>query len=154
MREAKAHRSPSPKVVSLDLELSTLEFALKGAEILSDLQAQRGLPDADAERHAPSCVASVLALVGVRMRHLRRAVRGEEDPAHLLEAHNSAGTGELLDGEDVYLPAWGTSWTPLRTGVRASAQKAVPKPRQTRQGRKAVPKSPSSAQQQSVPAPA
>lgn len=147
MREAKAPCSPPPKVVSLDLELSTLEFALKGAEILSELQAQRGLPDAEAERDAPSCVASVLALVGVRMKHLRRAVRGEEDPAHLLEAHNSAGAGELLEGEDVYLPVWGTAWTPLRTGVRAAAQKPTSKARQKRQARRAGTAVPPSAHQ-------
>lgn len=153
MREVKAPCSPPPKVVSLDLELSTLEFALKGAEILSELQAQRGLPDAEAERDAPSCVASVLALVGVRMKHLRRAVRGEEDPAHLLEAHNSTAAGELLGGEDVYLSAWGSAWTPLRTGVRAAAQKPAAKARQKRQARKADDEAPSNVRQQFVPAP-
>ena len=127
------------KVVSLNLELSTLEHATRGVQILSDLQATGGFPDDDSERAAPLCIASMLTLLEVRLRHLRRVVRGEENPAHLWEPHNSAGdAATLADGEDVFLLAWDAP-TSTDTAPRAPAgQEAVrPRRRQTRRKRQA-----------------
>jgi len=117
------------KVVSLNLELSTLEHAIRGAQILSDLQATGGFPDEDSERAAPLCITGMLTLLGVRLRHLRRVVRGEENPAHLWEPHNSAGdAATLADGEDVFLLAWEAP-SSADTAPRAPAEREAVRPR-------------------------
>jgi hypothetical protein len=129
------------KVVSLNLELSTLEHATWGAQILSDLQATGGFPDDDSERAAPLCIAAMLTLLGVRLRHLRRVVRGEENPAHLWEPHNSAGDAAMLaDGEDVFLPAWDTrSLADTASGASDGREAVRPRRKHTR-GKRQAPK--------------
>lgn len=139
------------KVVSLNLELSTLEHATRGAQILSDLQATGGFPDDDSERAAPLCITAMLTLLGVRLRHLRRVVRGEENPAHLWEPHNSAGDAETLaDGEDVFLPAWDTrSLTGISPGAPAGREAVRPRRKPTR-GKRQAPKRRQSAKPSSI----
>ena len=129
------------KVVSLNLELSTLEHAIRGAQILSDLQATGGFPDEDSERAAPLCITGMLTLLGVRLRHLRRVVRGEENPAHLWEPHNSAGdAATLADGEDVFLRAWDAP-SSADTAPRAPAGREAVRPRRKHtRGKRQAPK--------------
>lgn len=95
-------------VVSLDLELFTLGYAARGAQVLADLQARGGLMDSEMERDVPMCISATLALLETRLRHVRRVLRGEEDPGHLLAHHNAASLQGLQEAcEEGYLFAWG-----------------------------------------------
>jgi hypothetical protein len=115
-------------VVSLDLELFTLGYAARGAQVLADLQARGGLMDSETERDAPMCISAMLALLETRMRHLRRVLRGEEDPGHLLAHHNTVSTQGLPEaGEEAYLFAWGRE--------QATGDEQVPASRRRRRQR-------------------
>lgn len=108
-------RKPEPRVVSLDLELATLESATRGAEILADLESRHGLMDEDMEEDTPVSIMSILALVGGRFEQLRRVIRGEEDPGNIWGPQNAIGLPESLadvDG-DILLFAWNACGMPL-----------------------------------------
>ena len=108
-------RKPEPRVVSLDLELATLESATRGAEILADLESRYGLMDEDMEEDTPVSIMSILALVGGRFEQLRRVIRGEEDPGNIWGPQNAIGLPESLadvDG-DILLFAWNACGMPL-----------------------------------------
>ncbi|REG24417.1 hypothetical protein ATI61_11425 [Archangium gephyra] len=81
--------------ISLDLELSTLGDATRAAQMLSDLQARRGLMDQDMEDDTPMCIFSVLALVVARINHMRRVLRGEDSPENIAAPHNEVLTPRL-----------------------------------------------------------
>ncbi|MFE8604826.1 hypothetical protein [Archangium violaceum] len=86
--------------ISLDLELSTLGDATRAAQMLSDLQARRGLMDQDMEDDTPMCIFSVLALVVARIEHVRRVLRGEDSPVNLAAPHNEVLTPRLTSDVD------------------------------------------------------
>jgi hypothetical protein len=115
MTEEVEFRNPKPRVVSLDLELSTLASATRGAQLLADLQTRRGLMDEHMEEAAPMCVFSILALVEGRIEQLRRVVRSEENPANIWATHNEVAVPESLgDFEgDIILFSWNTLRVPL-----------------------------------------
>ncbi|OJT16856.1 hypothetical protein BO221_48030 [Archangium sp. Cb G35] len=81
--------------ISLDLELSTLGDATRAAQMLSDLQARRGLMDQDMEDDTPMCIFSVLALVVARIEQVRRVLRGEDSPVNIAAPHNEILTPKL-----------------------------------------------------------
>ncbi|WNG45900.1 hypothetical protein F0U60_18605 [Archangium minus] len=104
-----------PMVVSLDLELSTIEAAMRGAEILADYQMRQGYLDEESEVDAPECVFSILSLLGGRLEQVRRVIRGEEDPERLWGAHNAISIPDSLadvDGDIVLFP-WNARGMPL-----------------------------------------
>ncbi|MCY1081442.1 hypothetical protein [Archangium lansingense] len=89
-------------VISLDLELSTLGDATRAAQMLSDLQARGGLMDQAMEKAAPMCIFSVLALIGARIDHVRRVLRGEDSPMNIAAPHNEIPLPRLtgdIDGD-------------------------------------------------------
>ena len=87
-------------VISLDLELSTLGDATRAAQMLSELQARKGLMDQAMEDDAPMCIFSILALMGARIDHVRRVLRGEDSPVNIAAPHNEIPLPRLT-GEDV-----------------------------------------------------
>ncbi|WNG38764.1 hypothetical protein F0U61_37655 [Archangium violaceum] len=101
--------------VSLDLELSTLASATRGAEILADYQTRQGFMDEESEEDAPACVFSMLSLVRGRIEQVRRVIRGEEDPAHIWGPQNAIALPEsLTDVEgDIVLFPWNARGMPL-----------------------------------------
>jgi hypothetical protein len=115
MTEEVEFRSPEPMAVSLDLELSTLASATRGAQLLADLQTRRGLMDEPMEADAPMCIFSILALVEGRIEQLRRVVRSEENPANIWAPHNEVAVPESLgDFEgDIVLFSWDSLRVPL-----------------------------------------
>jgi hypothetical protein len=115
MTEESEVRRRDPMVVSLDLELSTIEAAMRGAEILADYQMRQGYLDEESEVDAPECVFSILSLLGGRLEQVRRVIRGEEDPERLWGAHNAISIPESLadvDGDIVLFP-WNARGMPL-----------------------------------------
>lgn len=95
---------PEEKVVSLNLELATLEHALRGAQLLAELLANNDMPTAEADRQSPRSVVAILALADARLQQLRRVIRGEADARHLWAPHNAISPEPLPgDAEDVRL---------------------------------------------------
>lgn len=133
MTEETEERSRDPMVVSLDLELSTLASAIRGAEILADLEIRRGLMDEDMERDAPESLLSILALAGGRFEQVRRVLRGEEDPARIWAPHNAVPVPESLDDVDgdVILFPWSAMGRPMVI-ARPSAWGLTPEEREAR----------------------
>jgi hypothetical protein len=129
MTEESAFSGPEPRAVSLDLELSTLATATRGAEILADYQSRHGFLDEASEVDAPGCIMSILALVGGRLQQLRRVVRGEENPSHMRTPHNAITLPEsLADLEgDIILFPWNCRGMPL---VLARPTRARPGPQE------------------------
>ncbi|WPB78079.1 hypothetical protein KYC5002_02790 [Archangium violaceum] len=115
MTEEIEVRRRDPMVVSLDLELSTIETAMRGAEILADYQIRQGYLDGESEKDAPECVFSILSLLGGRLEQVRRVIRGEEDPERLWGAHNAISLPESLDDVDgdIVLFPWNARGMPL-----------------------------------------
>ena len=101
--------------VSLDLELSTLASATRGAQLLADIQIRSGLMDEAMEDDAPLCIFSILALVGGRIDQLRRVIRSEENPANIWAPHNEVSVPESLDDfeGDIVLFSWDSLRRPL-----------------------------------------
>jgi hypothetical protein len=93
-------RGSDRNVLSLDLELSTLGDATRAAQMLSDLQARRGLMDQAMEEDAPMCIFSVLALVVARIDHVRRVLRGEDRPVSIAAPHNEIPLPRLTGDVD------------------------------------------------------
>jgi hypothetical protein len=130
-------------VVSLDLELSTIEAAIRGAEILADYQMRQGYLDEESEKDAPECVFSILSLLGGRLEQVRRVIRGEGDPELIWGPHNAISLPESLadvDGDIVLFP-WNARGMPLIL-ARPSGWGLEPEEREERQalgleGRKA-----------------
>jgi len=106
--------------VSLNLELSNLEHALRGASLLAELLANHNLPDEETQRMAPHCIAAQLALVDARLRHLGRVIRGEEDAETLWAPHNATNSSPRPgDDEDVRLVVKLPPSLPRSTGKTA-----------------------------------
>lgn len=102
-KSTRTLRSES-SAVSLNLELSNLEHALRGASLLAELLANHNLPDDESRWMAPHCIAAQLALVDARLRHLGRVIRGEEDAETLWAPHNATSSSARPgDDEDVRL---------------------------------------------------
>jgi hypothetical protein len=115
MPEETEVRSQDPRTVSLDLELSTLASATRGAEILADYQTRKGFMDDETEADAPVCILSILSLVRGRFEQVRRVIRGEEDPEHIWGPHNAITLPESLDDVDgdIVLFPWSARGMPL-----------------------------------------
>lgn len=129
MTEESAFSGPEPRAVSLDLELSTLATATRGAEILADYQSRQGFLDEETEVDAPGCIMSILALVGGRLQQLRRVIRGEENPSHMRTPHNVITLPESLadlDGDIILFP-WNCRGMPM---VLARPTRAGPGPQE------------------------
>jgi hypothetical protein len=101
MTEETETERVEPKAISLDLELSTLASATRGAQMIADLQIRHGLMDDGMEIDAAVCIYSILALVTGRFDQLRRVIRAEENPGNIWGAHNSVLIDEALSGYDV-----------------------------------------------------
>ena len=118
-KRTRTLRSES-SAVSLNLELSNLEHALRGASLLAELLANHNLPDEETQRMAPHCIAAQLALVDARLRHLGRIIRGEEDAETLWAPHNATSSSPRPgDDEDVRLVVKLPPSLPRSTGKTA-----------------------------------
>ncbi|WP_257455410.1 hypothetical protein [Archangium lipolyticum] len=139
MTEETEVRSQEPRAVSLDLELSTLASATRGAEILADYQTRKGFMDDETEANAPVCILSILSLVRGRFEQVRRVIRGEEDPEHIWGPHNAITLPESLDDVDgdIVLFPWSARGMPLVL-ARPSAWGVEAKERKERKERKAM----------------
>jgi hypothetical protein len=134
MTEGTESRSREPRAISLDLELSTIGAAMRGAEILADYQIRQGYLDEESERDAPESVFSILALLGGRLEQVRRVIRGEEDPERIWGAHNATTLPDSLadvDGDIVLFP-WNARGMPLVL-ARPSGWGLEPEEREARQ---------------------
>lgn len=94
------------KVISLNRELSAVALAVRGAQILTEIDAYSGFPDEFMELDSPCCVASMLALVGTRLDLVGQVIRREVNPALLWGPHNAVGAHEFRDDGDVLLTEW------------------------------------------------
>jgi hypothetical protein len=79
--------------VSVGAELAVLHRAVQG--VADSLDVEKIEPDAEAAKQA----SAVLNLIASRLRHLRRAIVGAEDPVSLVAPHNVV-TDEPLPGDD------------------------------------------------------
>ena len=119
-KNVRSLRSES-SAVSLNLELSTLEHALRGASLLAELLANHDLPDEETQRMAPHCITAQLALVNARLRHVGRVIRGEEDAETLWAPHNATSLSPRPgDDEDVRLVS--KSDPPFARSARKTAE--------------------------------
>jgi len=135
MTEDVGSEHPPLKVVSVDLELSALEYATRGAQMIADLQTRNGLMDEEMEQDAPSCIMSILALVTGRIGQVRRIIRGEENPAHIWAPHNSVedpATHGEFDGDMVLFP-WDSFRLPLIMWNPTAMGAEVPRERRGRE---------------------
>jgi hypothetical protein len=101
--EPEEHR---PKVLSLNRELSAVALAVRGAQIMTDLDVAGGYLDEEAEEDSPQCVASMLAIVTARLDLVGRVIRREVNPALLWGPHNAVGEHESRVEGDVLLTEW------------------------------------------------
>jgi len=102
-KNTRTLRSES-SAVSLNLELSNLEHALRGAALLAELLGNHDLPDEETQRMAPHCIVAQVSLINARLRHMGRVIRGEEDAETLWAPHNATSPSPLPgDDEDVRL---------------------------------------------------
>ncbi|QRN99159.1 hypothetical protein JRI60_09125 [Archangium violaceum] len=102
-KNTRTLRSES-SAVSLSMELTTLEHALRGASLLAELLANHDLPEEETQRMAPHCISAQLALVNARLRHMGRVIRGEEDAETLWAPYNATSPSPRPgDDEDVRL---------------------------------------------------
>ena len=124
--------------VSLNLELSNLEHALRGASLLAELLGNHDLPDEETQRMAPHCISAQLALVNARLRHVGRVIRGEEDAETLWAPHNATSPSPL-PGDDGDVRLVSKSPSPF---ARSSRKAAKRKPRARRAVKKRPEKQP------------
>ena len=110
--------------VSLNLELANLEHALRGTSLLAELLANHNLPDEEARRMAPHCIAAQLALVNARLRQVGRVIRGEEGAERLWAVHN-ATLPSPLPGDDGDVRLVSKSPPPFARNTRKTSR---PKP--------------------------
>ncbi|HYO68478.1 MAG TPA: hypothetical protein VEU33_20590 [Archangium sp.] len=136
-KNALSLRSES-SAVSLNLELTNLEHALRGASLLAELLANHDLPDEETQRMAPHCITAQLALVNARLRHLGRVIRGEED-AETLWAPYNATSPSPLPGDDGDVRLVSKSPPPFARNARKMAER---KPRRKRVRKKNAEKPP------------
>jgi hypothetical protein len=159
--EVGSESYPPLRVVSLDLELSALEHATRGAQILADLQTRHGLLDEEMEQDTPICIMSILALVTGRIGQVRRVIRGEENPAHIWAPHNSVedpATHGEFDGDMVLFP-WDSLRLPLvmwqptakSTEVPREHRAKEPKRRKVTAPHEPAPEAPSTSAEPSAP---
>jgi hypothetical protein len=119
-KNARSLRSES-SAISLNLELTTLEHALRGASLLAELLANHDLPDEETQRIAPHCITAQLALVNARLRHVGRVIRSEEDAETLWSPHNATSPSPL-PGDDGDVRLVSGSPPPLARSARKTAE--------------------------------
>jgi hypothetical protein len=100
-REGKINRDE--ETVSLSFELTDLEDAIEGAVILAECLVSYQLNE-DQMIRVPAAIVAALAQVQIRIRQLRRVVRGERDAAEIRTRHNTAVFGPD-DDPDILLGA-------------------------------------------------
>ena len=94
------------KSISLVNELHGLESVLEAAELIADMVANEGMPDAASQARAPILVAAVLDMALGRVRLLRRAVLQQADPLLLAGRYNARqGRVEVWEEPDIFLRA-------------------------------------------------
>lgn len=138
MTEENAFSTPEPRAVSLELELSNLATATRGAEILSDLETRRGLMDEEMEEDAPGAITAMLALVRGRIEQVRRVLRAEENPGNLWEPHNAVSLDDYLSEEvdgDVVLFPWVNRRAPIVIYHPLDFEPVTPSPKSQGKGR-------------------
>ena len=95
------------KALSLGFELDALGGALEGVHVLAEALRDEQL-DEDEIQRLPTVLVAQLALMIGRLRYIRRAIRGDVDPAELLGRHNRV---DIVQSEtqdpDLRLGVWG-----------------------------------------------
>lgn len=110
----------SRKTLSLAWELIELQAAVEAARILIDgIRHQQFGNDHDMKA-APHAASAVLALVGLRLREVWRAVQGTKNAAESVWAAHNATTATRT-GDDIYLREWSADST-LRKSEAALAR--------------------------------
>ena len=95
---------PTPAGLDLSAELHELAQAVGAARLLAEALVYHQMPDEEAERTAPGSIASVLSMVGIRLRDLGRCMRSELNPALLVAPYNRAD--DVASSDSVILPLW------------------------------------------------
>lgn len=106
---------PMPGSVSLSYELAEILDALRGIRLLIE-PLQEGV-DGPARIESVTSTISVLTMTTIRLRQVVDVVRGDEDPAKLLERHNLIPAG-FQSGPEVLLKPWSTDKAVVRTEER------------------------------------
>ena len=118
------------KTVALGWELMEIQQAVDAARILIDGIQYDQLGNDHDVKAAPGAASATLALVGLRLRDLCRAVQGTKNPAEIYAHHNASHDGH---GDDTYLNEWSNtrSLSEAETAVaRARAAAGQRRPRQ------------------------
>jgi hypothetical protein len=120
-KNTRTLRSES-SAVSLNLELSNLEHALRGAALLAELLGNYDLPDEETQRMAPHCIVAQVSLVNARLRHVGRVIRGEEDSETLWAPHNATSPSPL-PGDDGDVRLVSRSLPPVQSARKTTESK-------------------------------
>lgn len=108
------------RVVVLDHELEELRSAVGAAVVMLDLLVTHGCPDEETERQVPGAALAVLHLVGERLLHLNRTLRGELDPRLLLSSRNAMpDTRDVTRDSMVVLRPWVTALKPKKSARKS-----------------------------------
>jgi hypothetical protein len=95
------------KACSLALELEQLEYAAEAVTVLTNLVRDKRTANDDEAARLPILSAAVVALLGSRLRDLRRVVRGQRDPGEFWSpACDVSPTPSASDDQDVRFQAW------------------------------------------------
>jgi hypothetical protein len=97
----------STKVCSLALELQQLEHVAEAASVLTNLVRDNRAANDIETSQLPVLSGAVVALMGSRLRDLRRVVRGLRDPAEFWSPTcDTSPTPDAEDDGDVRFSAW------------------------------------------------
>jgi hypothetical protein len=94
------------KELSLAAELYELEHATEAARLLMEIVGEVDSGQGQVARRTAGASAAVLTFIGCRLRDVRRAVRGQIDPAAIIGGHNLAPEQPHPEDHDVRLAAW------------------------------------------------
>ena len=95
------------KVCSLALELEQIEHAAEAVTVLTNFVRDKRTANDDEASRLPVLSGAVVALLGSRLRGLRRVVRGQLDPGEFWTPMCDAPPmPDAADDSDVRLPAW------------------------------------------------
>jgi hypothetical protein len=124
------------KACSLALELEQLEHAAEAATVLVNLVRDKRTANDDEAARLPVLTGAVVALLGSRLRDLRRVVRGQRDPGEFWSPTcDTAPVPDAGDDQDVRFAAWsegeraehaGTELAQMKTGASSTRDTDMP----------------------------
>jgi hypothetical protein len=95
------------RACSLALELEQLEHVAEAATVLTNLVRDKRTANDDEPARLPVLTGAVVALLGSRLRDLRRVVRGQLDPGEFwAPTCDTAPVPDAGDDQDVRFAAW------------------------------------------------